>query len=260
VAEAARSAGESTPLGARVVVFVALAVAGCGDRHAGETDVTAPRFVERVVRPRQAASGAPPLLVMLHGIGADENDLLPIASSLDARLLVVSLRAPRHYHGGWAWFDIAWGADGSVRPDVEQARAALGDVVRWLAAAPARLGADERRVFLLGFSQGAMMSLGVLQTTPDRLAGVVALSGRPVDGLVTGPAAPDAIARVPLFVGHGTRDDVLPIANGRVVRDTFAPLVRDFTYREYPVAHGIAPGELADVAAWLAALLDRPRG
>jgi phospholipase/carboxylesterase len=243
-----------------VLLALALLAGACDDRRAGQSDVTAPRFVERVVAPRTTSpGGVPPLVVLLHGIGADENDLVPIASSLDARLLVVSLRAPRHYHGGWAWFDIAWGADGSVRPDVDQARAALADLARWLAAAPARLGADERRVFLLGFSQGAMMSLGLLQTMPERLAGVIALSGRPVEGLVVTPASPDAVARVPLFVGHGTRDDVLPIANGRAVRDAFAPLVRDFTYREYPVAHGIAPGELADVAAWLAARLDAPR-
>lgn len=219
-----------------------------------------PRLVERVVAARRSAPGSPPpLLVLLHGIGADENDLIDLAPALDPRFTVVSVRAPRSYHMGYAWFQIDWRRDGSIVPDAAQARATLADLVRWLDAAPARLGADPARLYLLGFSQGAMMSLGVLRTAPDRLAGVVALSGLFDDSLVPASAPASAIARVPLFVAHGTRDDVLPIARGRALRDVFQPLVRDFTWREYTVAHGIAPDELRDVAAWLTARLDQPR-
>ncbi len=214
-------------------------------------------FVERVAVARQAVPGqAPPLLVLLHGIGADENDLFSLADRLDPRFVVVSVRAPRRYDVGFAWFDIAWKADGSVVPDGAQARETLADLIGWLAAAPGRLGADARRVYLLGFSQGAMMSLGVLRTAPERVAGVVALSGRYADALFGAPPPGDALRAVPLFVGHGTADEVLPVANGRAIRDAFQPLVRDFTYREYAVGHGIAPSELADVAAWLTARLD----
>jgi phospholipase/carboxylesterase len=211
-----------------------------------------PRYVERVVGPRGPAAGPPPLLVMLHGIGADENDLLPIAGAFDPRLMVVSLRAPQRYHVGYAWFPIDWLPDGRVVPDLAAARAALADLARWMDAAPARLGADGHRVFVLGFSQGAMMALGLLQAIPDRLAGVVALSGRFTEAAFDAPAPVEAVARVPLFVGHGTLDDVLPIANGRAVRDALASRVHDLTYREYPVGHGIAPAEERDVAAWLA--------
>ena len=217
-----------------------------------------PHLVERVAQARRTTPGvSPPLLVLLHGIGADENDLFSLASKLDPRFTVVSVRAPRPYHTGYAWFDIVWRPDGSIVPNVAQARETLADFVRWIAAVPARLGADAKRVYLLGFSQGAMMSLGVLRTAPGRLAGVVALSGRFTDALfeTTPPAA--AMGSVPLFVGHGTQDDILPIANGRAVRDAFQPLVRDFTYREYPVPHAIAPAELRDVAAWLTSHLDR---
>jgi phospholipase/carboxylesterase len=103
-----------------------------------------------------------------------------------------------------------------------------------------------------------MLGIGALQTVPERLAGVIALSGRAPDGLFDAVARDDAVARVPLFVAHGTLDDVLPVANGRRVRDRFAGRSRDFTYREYPVAHGIAGDELADVAAWVTARLDAP--
>ena len=196
------------------------------------------------------------MLVLLHGIGANENDLVPLAGDFDPRLLVVSLRAPRPYHDGWAWFGLDFPAPGEVVPNVDQAHETVADLVRWLAAAPARLGADPQQVYVLGFSQGAMVSLAVLRTAPERLAGVVALSGLFDDRLVASPAADAAVARVPVFVAHGVDDRVLPIADGRAIRERFQPVVEDFTYREYPMAHTIGADEKRDVATWLTARLD----
>jgi phospholipase/carboxylesterase len=235
---------------------MAMLVAACDDR----TMLTLPTLVERVAPARRTSLGeSPPLLVLLHGIGADEHDLFSLVTELDPRFTVVSVRAPRRYQTGYSWFDIAWRPDGTVVPNVAQARESLANFVRWLSAAPGRLGADPKRIYLLGFSQGAMMSLGALRTAPERLAGVVALSGRFSDALFETSPPTAAIASVPLFVGHGTQDDVLPVANGRAVRDAFQPLVRDFTYREYPIPHGIAPAELREVSAWLTARLDGER-
>lgn len=217
-----------------------------------KTASQSPGWIERVLPARETSSGQqPPALVLLHGIGADENDLFPIARHLDPRLTVVSPRAPRPYHMGYAWFQIDFRSDGSVLPDVAGARATLTELVRWIEAVPARLGTDPRRTFLLGFSQGAMMSLGALRTIPEHLAGVVALSGRWGEGLFETPASSAEVARVPLFVAHGTYDTVLPVDNGRLTRDAFEPLSRDFTYREFPVDHGIDPDELAAVSSWL---------
>ena len=213
---------------------------------------TTPSFVEQVAAPRQPSS-LRPLLVMLHGIGADEHDLFGLAAALDPRLTVVSLRAPRPYSAGYSWFDIEFRPGGQIVPNLEQARATLQDLITWLQAAPARHGTDPSRTFLLGFSQGAMMSLGVLQTQPTLLAGVLALSGR-FPGEAFGTPS-DAVGAVPVFVAHGTQDDVLPIENGRKVRDTLTSHVRDLTYREYPIGHGISDAEVKDVSAWLTAHL-----
>jgi len=238
--------------------IVAAVLAACGGAPDSRVEPpAAPAFVERVVQPRRAPDAAkPPMLVLLHGIGANENDLVSLAGDFDPRLLVVSLRAPRPYHSGFAWFGLDFPAPGEVVPNVDQARETVADLVRWLAAAPARLGADPEQVYLLGFSQGAMMSLSVLRTAPERLAGVVALSGIFDDRLVTTPAADAAVAHVPMFVAHGVDDRVLPIADGRAVRDRFQPIVEDFTYREYSMPHTIGPDEKRDVGAWLTARID----
>ena len=238
--------------------LAALGACADGDKTPMTTspEQPAPAWIARVAEARRTEpSRAPALLVLLHGIGADENDLFPLARHLDPRFTVVSLRAPHDYHGGYAWFPIDFRPDGSVIPDLAAARATVEDLVRWIAAAPAAHKTDPRRTFLLGFSQGAMMSLGALRAAPERLAGVVALSGRAVDGVST-PGPTDATITVPVFVAHGTHDDVLPIAEGRRIRDTLGPRCADFTYREYPVGHGIADDELATVAAWLTTHLD----
>lgn len=216
------------------------------------TTDSAPNWTARVAEPRETRPGClPPLLVLLHGIGADEHDLFPLAAHLDPRLEVVSLRAPYDYYSGHAWFHLDVRPGGELVPDVAQARATLADLVRWVAAAPGRYGTDPRRTFLLGFSQGAMMSLGALCTAPERVAGVVALSGRSPKGLFDCPAQREETARVPLLVAHGTLDDVLPVASGRAIRDEFQALSKDFGYREFPIGHGISPDELELVASWL---------
>jgi phospholipase/carboxylesterase len=233
---------------------VVLALAAC--RDAGEHVSPIPDFVERRADPRRPTAAPPPLLVLLHGIGTDENDLFPLAQAVDPRFAVVSLRAPGDYHGGYAWFHIDFLAGGRVRPDLPQARASLARLIAWIESTPARLGTDPRRTFLLGFSQGAMMALGALGEVPERLAGVVALSGRAPGELFEPRASREAIARVPLLVAHGSHDDVLPVESGRTIRAAFAPLSHDFTYREFPIGHGISDEELALVADWLAAHLD----
>jgi phospholipase/carboxylesterase len=238
---------------AGLALAVVLGAGACNDRH---PTMPAPDFVARVAEPRTAAAGRPPLLVLLHGIGADENDLLPLAPLLDPRLKVVSLRAPRNYPVGYAWFQIDFGADGSVRPHTDQATQSLADLVRWLERAPERYGTDPERTYLLGFSQGAMMSLGVLRTAPELLAGVMALSGRDPATLFPTTASPDAVGAVPLLVAHGTFDDLLPVENGRRTRAAFEGTSRDFTYREFPVAHGIDQEEILWVRDWLRAHLD----
>ena len=243
-----------TPRGFALLA-VCLALAACREvPEPMSIPAKAPSFVERVASARQPpATGRPPLVVMLHGIGADEHDLFGLAPALDPRVTVVSLRAPRPYHTGYSWFDIDFRPGGKIVPNLEQARATLKDLIAWLENAPAQHDTDPRRTYLLGFSQGAMMSLGVLHTKPTLLAGVLALSGRfPGEAFGTGT---DGMRDIPVFVGHGTHDDVLAIENGRQVRDALTPQVRDLTYREYPIGHGISEAEVADVAAWLTAHL-----
>ena len=113
-------------------------------------------------------------------------------------------------------------------------------LVRFIGEAVAAYGADPARVYLMGFSQGAMMSGWVALTRPELVAGAALMSGRVPEELREQIAEPEQLAGKPLLVIHGTRDEVLPIQNGRASRDLLQRLPVDLTYREYPMGHEVS--------------------
>jgi phospholipase/carboxylesterase len=188
-------------------------------------------------------------LVLLHGYGADENDLLPIAHELDPRLRAVSLQGPLSLGGPMrAWFNLVQDPRG-ISFDPEEAREGL----RAATEAVEEIARKSPRPFLLGFSQGAAMALGVLLSRPDLPAGVISLSGVPpvLEPRDLAPAEKLTASRLPVFAAHGTQDSLLPIHLGRTVRDELLKLGLDLTWREYQMGHQVVPHELADAADWL---------
>jgi phospholipase/carboxylesterase len=210
-------------------------------------------FVHAVREPG-LATPRPPLLVLLHGLGADEKDLLALAGALDPRFLCVSLRAPYEWFPmGFAWFALDWTTDPPTA-DLAQAERSREELCAFLPELAGRHGTDPARTFLLGFSQGAAVALSVALTRPDLLRGAVLHSARTPPGLEARVAAPEVLARLELLVLHGVDDDVLPVRCGREIRDLVGPLLGDrLTYREHEGGHFVTEASLADAAAWLAA-------
>lgn len=200
--------------------------------------------------PRAPSPGPAPLLVFLHGIGADEQDLLPLAGHLDPRFHVASLRAPNVAEPmGYAWYQLDWRYQ-PPRPDLAQAAESRAVLVDFLERAPAAFGTDPARTFLFGFSQGAAMSLAALLERPALVRAAVLHSGRVVQGQAPPPAS---LPGVEVLVLHGRLDPVLPPARGREIRDLLAPLLgARLEHREYDAAHEVTAETLADAAAWLA--------
>jgi phospholipase/carboxylesterase len=192
--------------------------------------------------------------VLLHGIGADEHDLLPLAAALDPRFLVVSLRAPHEAEPmGYAWYAIDWRTSPPAA-DLAQAESSRRLVADELPRLVAEHGTDPARTFLLGFSQGAILSLGVGLTRPELVRGLVLHSARVLPGVRERAAPAAALAGLDALVLHGRQDDVIPVANGRAVRDLLAPLLGPrLEYREHDAAHEVTPRSLEDVRRWLSA-------
>lgn len=184
-----------------------------------------------------------PLLVLLHGYGADENDLFGLARYLPAGLAVASVAAPLAPPWpmpGRSWYPIE-GLDGR---DPSHVTAAAEAVLRWLD----EIGADD--IALLGFSQGAAVSLQALRLAPERIGAVVALSGYVAPGDL--PGDPElAERRPPVFWGRGTHDDVIP-PNLVVHTADWLPTHSDLSGRVYTgLTHSISEDELVDVRVFL---------
>ena len=212
-------------------------------------------MLHKLVHRPHVASDNPPLLVLMHGLGADERDLMGLASGLDPRLMIVSLRAPRQCeYGGFAWFDVSWDAEG-VHVDEVQALESRAVVLETLKALPGELGVGPSQIFLGGFSQGAMMSLGVALSAPELPAGVLLLSGRLLPAFAH-PEASTSITHIPFLVQHGTLDPVLPVVGSREIKAYLEGLGCSVSYHEYPMGHEISQESLDDARGWLTGCIE----
>jgi phospholipase/carboxylesterase len=187
------------------------------------------------------------VVVVLHGRGADETDLLPIADQLPPSH-VLSLRAPDRLMGGYTWYDLDM-PDGDLhrsQPDGDGFRRSLDRVAEAVDRAQSALDTDETG--LLGFSQGAITSLALLVEAPDSYDWVVGLHGylaashadRPVD-----------LANTPVFLGAGRADEIIPESRVATAADRLREMGAAVTYETYDAGHGVARAELADVVAFV---------
>ncbi|MFW6000492.1 MAG: alpha/beta hydrolase [Halorubrum sp.] len=205
------------------------------------------------VAPDEGSDGeSAPAVFVLHGRGADEEDLLPVAAELPDELHVVSLRAPDRLQGGYTWYELDLSAGGleSSQPDAEDFRRSLDLIVESVEAAVDAYGLDADRLGLLGFSQGAITSLSLLLESPDRYAWVVALHGY----LAASHADldPEGIEGKPVFVGAGAGDRVIPESRTSAAVDRLDALGADVTSGSFPGGHGVGPQELAAVVEFVA--------
>lgn len=207
--------------------------------------------------PKSGLSEKPPLLLLLHGYGANEDDLFSLAPYLDERFMVVSARAPVTLGMmGHAWFNLGFTPQG-IAVDPQEVEAARHKLKRFIGEIVEAYSCDPNAVYLMGFSQGAMMALSVALTFPGTAAAVVAMSGRMMPQSFQLIHDKDALIGLPVFVVHGTRDPVIPIGQGRETKTLLAELPIDLTYREYEMGHEISAESLDDITTWLTAQLDR---
>jgi phospholipase/carboxylesterase len=197
---------------------------------------------------RKGPEKAGALVVFLHGYGADGADLLGLADVLGPHLPGVAFAAPdapdRCVGGGFGyqWFPIPW-LDGSPQALAEAGLdAASQDLNAFLDARLAAEGLSPQRLVLIGFSQGAMMSLHVALRQSEPLAGVVAISGR-----LLRPEALQAeiTVRPPVLLMHGDQDPVVPFEDmGKAGNALVGAGVPTYGHVMEGTGHGIAPDGL----------------
>jgi len=207
-----------------------------------------------VHRVRPAAGTPEGALVLLHGRGADEADLLPFLDLLDPRRRLVGITpgAPLFLPpGGRHWYAVPRVG----HPDPATFAQTWATLTAFVDAIPAATGVPWDRIILGGFSQGSVMAyalgLGAGRPSP---AGIVAMSG-----FVPTVAGwePDLASRagLPVWIAHGRRDPVISVEFGRAARDLLTAGGLDVTYEESDADHHVDPRAIAALPAWVERVL-----
>jgi phospholipase/carboxylesterase len=203
------------------------------------------------VEPSEPTDGPAPAVVLLHGRGSNEEDLLQLTQHFPDHLHVVSFRAPDRLQGGYTWYELDLSAGGlhQSQPHAAEFERSLNLVRESIEAASAEYGLDEDRIGLLGFSQGAITSLSLLLDDPDDFAWVVALHGYLAESHAS--LASDGIADKPVFVGAGSMDRVIPASRAETAAERLSELGANVTVQVYDAPHGVGPDELRDVVSFV---------
>ena len=209
----------------------------------------------------EIATGARPQasVIVMHGLGADGNDFVPVVPELGLppglRVRFVFPHAPMQavtINAGMvmrAWYDVL-ALDGGRGEDEAGIRASQGRIEGLIAREKAR-GIPAGRIVLAGFSQGGAIALQAGLRHPERLGGIAGLSCYlPLARSLAAEASP-ASREVPIFMGHGLYDDLIPVARARRSRDLLLEQGYKVAWHEYPMPHSVCAEEIRDLASWL---------
>ena len=201
-------------------------------------------------------------VIWLHGLGADGNDFVPVVKELKLPPLGIRFVFPHApmrpvtINGGFvmrAWYDIAY-QELAFKEDERGLRESQKLIEELIVRENTR-GIPSSRIVLAGFSQGGVLALqtGLRQSKP--LAGLMALSSYVPMSPMIEVERNAASNSVPIFMGHGITDNIVPLALGRMSRDTLIKLGYEVDWHQYTMPHSVCPEELADIGVWLKRVL-----
>ena len=265
---AARSAGERSGVGAQVCARREAAVPMGPDVRISTTPVfdSKPKvllkgkqimssdslsLVHRIEFPASAQGRDEerryPTILALHGRGSNEEDLIGLAPHLPGGLLWISPRAPLPLGpGSYEWYRVRE----IGRPDPDQVLASLETLDHFIDEILATYPIDPQKLFLLGFSQGTILSTGYSLTRPSRVAGVIAQSGY-FPQYVNLMIDEAGVNGKPFILTHGEQDTMLPVDWGRASRDRLQALGADVEYHEFQMGHNVSMESLEVIHRWL---------
>ena len=203
-----------------------------------------------LVRPPKTAIKNPPLLILLHGYGSNEQDLFSFAEELPDDFLIISAQAPLPMgSGSYAWYTINFDAMNGKFSDLEQAKESIDIIAVFIDEIKEKYKTNPDKTFLLGFSQGAILSYSLSFFYPNKVQHVIALSGYINTELL--PTTISKEIKTSYYCSHGTVDQVLPVAWARNSKPFLDNLGFQNTYSEYPVGHGVAPQNFHSFKTWI---------
>ncbi|QCX39351.1 phospholipase [Aureibaculum algae] len=210
--------------------------------------------LEYLVRKPKSNIKNPPLLILLHGYGSNEQDLFSFADELPDDLLIISARAPLTMGpGGYAWYTIHFDNTDGKFSDTDEALKSKEIINNFIDEVIANFDVNPNKVFLLGFSQGTILSYAVALSHPEKVQYVVGLSGYINNELLPENLNHTNFKNLEIYSSHGTVDQVIPVDWARKTKPFLDNLGIKNSYEEYQVGHGVAPQNFYSLKQWIEA-------
>jgi len=193
------------------------------------------------------ATAAHYAILGLHGRNADGLAFMPFVRQMefsDARWVLPSALYPSGTHDSVRWW---YEHENDNIREIRQSREMIEEII----GSQIEEGIAAENIFLVGFSQGGVIAIDVALRYEQRLGGVVLLSGYIAHPDLLLKERHDANRRIPVFVAHGIRDEVLPIESGRANESILRKMHYDVEYHEYDTSHRISSAEMKDIRAFL---------
>ncbi len=201
-----------------------------------------------LIQPPAEKSANTPVIILLHGYGSNEADLFGLKEVLPKKYLVASVRAPNPVGpNGFQWFNLNNLDD---QPEIGNSRELI---VKFIDGLIVKYKADRQNVYLIGFSQGAMMSYDVGLYNPGKIKGIAPLSGRIFSSVRQNiKNASPQMKQLKVFIAHGTADNRINIAEGKAANSYLKSMGLKPEYHEYAgMGHSISNDVLHDLVKWL---------
>jgi len=203
-----------------------------------------------IKRDPKTFSKNPPLLILLHGYGSNEQDLFSFADELPDNFLIISAQAPFEMGGGaYAWFSINFDENNEKFYDLKEAGESVKKISSFIDEIKKKYKTDPNKTFLLGFSQGAILSYSLSLQIPNKVQHVIALSGFINESLTSDEITKNI--KTDYYISHGTVDQVIPVEWARKAPVFLTANNLQNEYSEYPVGHGVAPQNFYSLKSWI---------
>jgi len=189
-----------------------------------------------------------PALFLIHGIGSNEQNMFPLTAGLEEKFFIFSIRGPISHPPGFAFFTI----EGYGKPHRDVFKQSLSQLTQFLEYASDRYPIDKKQLFLLGFSQGAILSMSLALTLGKKIKGIVALSGY-IPKIVSEDYEIKPVNELSVFISHGELDQILPYEWGVEAQEYFRQLGADVTFCSYKEQHTVSIRNQQDFIKWILA-------
>lgn len=210
------------------------------------------KLLDYRVRKPKISIQDPPVLFLLHGYGSHEEDLFSFADHLPDDYLIISLRAPLSLgFGGFAWYTIHFTESQDKWNDKDEAIAVQQLLLHNISYHLNQFELGDKKVSLLGFSQGAIISWAVGLSHPVKIDKIIALSGYLNEEIFQ--YAKNQTDQLRCFSSHGIQDPTIDVEWTREGINKLKQRKIELTYKEYPMGHGINPENFSDLLQWLKA-------